>query len=194
MSDVQRCEWAETNELFLPYHDDEWGTPQHNERHLFEMLTLEGAQAGLSWLTILKRREGYRKAFARFDATKVARFDDNDILTLLNNPEIIRNKLKVNGTVKNAKAYLAMQQRHGSFDTYLWSFVSGVPIPYDRRDEALEISEKMSKQFKKDGFTFVGQTICFALMQATGMVNDHEPGCYLHVTQRGAQKTPQSHA
>ena len=173
-----RCAWANTNELFIPYHDKEWGVPVHNDRLLFEMLNLEGAQAGLSWLTILKKRDAYRKAFDIFDAKKIAKYTPAREKKLLQNEGIVRNRLKVVGVIKNAKAFLAVQKEFGSFDAYLWSFVKRKTIPFKRRREALAISEVMSKDLKKSGFTFVGATICFAFMQAIGMVNDHDPKCF----------------
>jgi DNA-3-methyladenine glycosylase I len=172
-----RCAWANTHELFIPYHDNEWGMPVHDDRQLFEMLNLEGAQAGLSWLTILKKRENYRKAFDTFDAKKIAKYTPAKQAALLQNDGIVRNRLKVNAVVENAKAYLAVQKEFGSFDTYIWSFVGGKTIPHKKRDQAMKISEQMSKELKKRGFKFVGATICFAFMQAVGMVNDHVLGC-----------------
>ena len=174
----------------LAYHDTEWGVPAHRDRHLFEMLTLEGAQAGLSWRTILERREGYRRAFARFDPTEVARFEARKIERLLRDPGIVRNRLKVESTVANAKLVLSVQRELGSLDAYLWSFVGGTPIvhryraPADLPSEAEE-SRAMSKDLKRRGFRFVGPTVCYALMQATGMVNDHETRCFRHPELRG---------
>jgi DNA-3-methyladenine glycosylase I len=167
----------------LAYHDDEWGVPAHDDRHLFEMLTLEGAQAGLSWKTILDKREGYRRAFAGFDPAKVARFRPVKIDRLLADPGIVRNRLKVESTVANARAVLTVQAELGSLDAYLWSFVDGAPIVYRSRslgDLPAETDESraMSKDLKRRGFRFVGPTVCYALMQATGMVNDHETGCF----------------
>ena len=172
-----RCAWANTHELFIPYHDNEWGVPVHDDRQLFEMLNLEGAQAGLSWLTILKKRENYRKAFDNFDAKKIAKYTPAKQAALLQNEGIVRNRLKVNAVVENAKAFLIVQKEFGSFDTYIWSFVAGKTIPHKKRTQAIKISEQMSKELKKRGFKFVGATICFAFMQAVGMVNDHAPGC-----------------
>ncbi|MGB7158270.1 MAG: DNA-3-methyladenine glycosylase I [Tepidisphaeraceae bacterium] len=182
MADTHRCGWA-TTELGIAYHDREWGVPQHDDRVLFEFLILEGAQAGLSWETILKKRENYRKAFAGFDPAKVARFDAKRVAKLLADPGIVRNKLKVAGAVRNAKAFLAVQREFGSFDEYLWQFIGGRPIV--NRHTSLKTvpartaeSDAMSKDLVKRGFTFVGSTICYAMMQAVGMVNDHEVSCF----------------
>lgn len=183
---TRRCAWAETvsnDPLYLAYHDQEWGVPSHYDRHLFEMLTLEGAQAGLSWSTILKKREGYRSAFAGFDPVKVARFDPRRIERLLKDPGIVRNRMKVQSTVGNAGAVLAVQREIGSLDAYLWSFVDGEPIQNQWRELSelpaqTDKSVTMSKDLKRRGFRFVGPTICYALMQATGMVNDHELTCF----------------
>jgi DNA-3-methyladenine glycosylase I len=174
----KRCEWAETHELFIPYHDREWGVPVHKDQVLFEMLNLEGAQAGLSWLTILKKRENYRMAFDQFDAKKIARYTEAKKASLLKNEGIVRNRLKIQAVVENAKAYLKVQKEHGSFDCYLWQFVNGKPIQYAERAKALAISNQISKDLKKRGFRFVGGTICYAFMQAVGMVNDHSPECF----------------
>jgi len=166
----------------LAYHDEEWGVPLHEDRGLFELLTLEGAQAGLSWSTILNKRAAYRKAFDRFDPRKVARYDAARIAALLEDPGIVRNRLKVAGTVKNAQAFLAVQKEFGAFDAYIWQFVGGKPIQNRRRTKE-EVpartaeSDAMSKDLQKRGFTFVGSTICYAFMQATGMVNDHITTC-----------------
>ncbi|MCB1326757.1 MAG: DNA-3-methyladenine glycosylase I [Leptospiraceae bacterium] len=179
-----RCAWAKlSNPLYVQYHDREWGVPVHDDRHLFEMLNLEGAQAGLSWETILNKREGYRKAFANFDAAKVARFTPARVAKLLTNPAIVRNRLKVEGTVQNAKAFLKIQKEFGSFNRYIWSFVDGKPIQNRWRHlkelpSKTEISDAMSKDLKKRGFKFVGSTVCYAFMQATGMVNDHLVTCF----------------
>lgn len=178
----KRCEWA-NDEPNLSYHDKEWGRPQHNDQKLFEFLVLEGAQAGLSWTTILNRREGYRKAFSDFDAKKVAKYSEKRIEKLLQDESIIRNKLKINSAVNNAKQFLKVQKEFGSFDKYLWGFVNGKPIKNNFKKHAdlpaqTEISEKLSKDLKKRGFNFVGPTICYALMQAIGMVNDHTAECF----------------
>lgn len=179
---VKRCEWA-TEEPNLSYHDTEWGVPQHDDQKLFEFLILEGAQAGLSWVTILKRREGYRKAFANFDAKKVAKFNEKKISLLLKDESIIRNRLKINSAINNAKQFLKIQKEFGTFDKYLWSFVDHKPIKNKFKKlsdlpSSTVVSEKMSADLKKRGFNFVGPTICYALMQAIGMVNDHTTGCF----------------
>jgi len=178
-----RCAWCLSDPLYIRYHDEEWGVPLHDDTRLFEMLILEGAQAGLSWLTILKRREGYREAFDRFNAKKIARYDKKKMATLLKNPGIIRNRLKIAATVANAQAFLHVQKEYGSFDRYIWSFVSGEPKRM-RRENHKQLpaqtseSETMSKDLKKRGFRFVGPTICYAFMQAVGMVNDHAAECF----------------
>lgn len=195
---MKRCEWANNSILEQEYHDREWGQPVHDDRLLFEFLILEGAQAGLSWSTILKKREGYREAFDNFDAEKIARYDTNKILELLANPEIVRNKLKVNGAVANAKAYLKIQAEFGRFSKYIWNFVGGQPIQNSWKTLAeiptstLE-SDAMSKDLKKRGFKFVGPTICYAFMQAVGMVNDHTVDCHRYnqiKTKRGSIGKP----
>ena len=180
---MKRCDWAEGSDLERAYHDEQWGVPVHDDRLLFEMLTLEGAQAGLSWSTILNKREGYRKAFDDFDVRKIADYSQEKIDALLQNPEIVRNRLKVNATVKNAKAFMRVQEEFGSFDAYIWSFVENKPI--QNRWESIThvpahtpLSDTISKELKKRGFTFVGSTICYAYMQAIGMVNDHLTGCF----------------
>jgi len=182
-ADTVRCDWATgARALDVAYHDNEWGVPVHDDTTLFEFLVLEGAQAGLSWSTILAKRENYRKAFAEFDPQKVARFTSAKIERLLLDPGIVRNRLKVAGTVRNAKAFLAVQSEFGSFDAYIWRFVGGKPIvndwaPGQRIPASTAESDAMSKDLKKRGFTFVGTTICYAFMQATGMVDDHLPTC-----------------
>ena len=178
-----RCHWCLSDSLYVRYHDEEWGVPLHDDTQLFEMLILEGAQAGLSWLTILKRREGYRKAFDRFDARKIARYDKKKIAALLKNPGIIRNRLKVAAAIANAQAFLQVQKEHGSFDRYIWSFVGGKPQRNPRKGQnplptQTPEAEAMSKDLKKRGFRFVGPTICYAFMQAVGMVNDHAADCF----------------
>jgi len=179
-----RCEWAK-DEPNITYHDKEWGVPQHDDTKLFEFLILEGAQAGLSWSTILKRRDGYRKVFSNFDILKVSKYNKTQVEKLLKNESIIRNKLKINSTINNAKQFLKIQKEYGSFDNYLWSFVNHKPIKnkYKKLSDipaSNEISEKLSKDLKKNGFSFVGPTICYALMQAVGMVNDHTTHCFLY--------------
>jgi len=173
-----RCQWAQSNELFIPYHDEEWGVSVHDDRQLFEMLNLEGAQAGLSWLTILKKREHYRAAFDYFDAEKIIHYDDAKKEALLKDEGIVRNRLKVNAVIENARAFLAVQRDFGSFDTYIWQFVGGKPLSDAEKQNAVAKSELMSKDLKKRGFKFVGATICYAFMQAVGMVNDHTPDCF----------------
>ena len=173
-----RCAWADTNELFIPYHDEEWGDVVHDDRLLFEMLNLEGAQAGLSWLTVLKKRATYKDAFDDFDVTKIIHYDENRRAELMQNAGIVRNRLKINAVIENAKALIAVQEEFGSFDTYIWQFVEGKTLTYKDRSEATAISEVVSKTLKKRGFKFVGPTICYAFMQATGMINDHEPYCF----------------
>jgi len=180
----KRCAWCPAdNQLYIQYHDEEWGVPVHDDGKLFEMLILEGAQAGLSWLTILKRREGYREAFDHFEAKKVARYDARKKAALMKNPGIIRNRLKIEATVANARAFLEAQKEHGSFDRYIWSFVGGRPMrPNRNAGEKLPAqtpeAEAMSKDLKKRGFRFVGPTICYAFMQAVGMVDDHTADCF----------------
>ena len=181
---MNRCKWAK-DEPNITYHDKEWGRPQHDDTRLFEFLILEGAQAGLSWVTILKRRDGYRKAFSDFDALKVSKYTQKRVEKLLQDESIIRNKLKVNSAINNAKAFLKVQVEFGSFDEYLWGFVNHKPIKNKFKKlsdipASTEISEKLSKDLKKRGFSFVGPTICYALMQATGMVNDHTIQCFMH--------------
>jgi DNA-3-methyladenine glycosylase I len=180
---VNRCAWAGTDPLYRHYHDAEWGVPVHDDRLLFEFLTLEGAQAGLSWITILRKREGYRRAFAGFDAEMVARFGEPQLLQLLENPEIVRNRLKISSTVGNARAFLALQEEFGSFDAYLWRFVEGVTLQNSWRSfsevpASTPVSDALSRDLKRRGFRFVGSTICYALMQAVGMVNDHTTDCF----------------
>ncbi len=180
---MKRCEWSEGSELYRDYHDKEWGVPVHDDRLLFEFLILEGAQAGLSWITILKKREGYRKAFDNFDAKKIARYSDKKIEKLLSNPEIVRNRLKVNAAVINAKAFLDVQKEFGSFNSYIWQFVDGKTIQNRWRSlsdipASTPESEAMSRDLKKRGFKFIGATICYAFMQAVGMVNDHVVDCF----------------
>jgi len=181
---MQRCAWA-TDDLLCAYHDTEWGVPLHDDRLLFEFLCLEGAQAGLSWRTVLAKRERYREVFHGFDIARVARMTDRELEKALTDPGIIRNRLKVTATRDNARAALEAIASHGSLDTYLWSFVDGEPLrnrwkATSEVPATTAISDRMSKALKKDGFRFVGSTICYALMQATGMVNDHLVGCFRH--------------
>jgi len=184
-TEKQRCWWCGDDELYQQYHDEEWGVPEHDERLLFEFLCLEGAQAGLSWITILRKRENYRSLFDNFVAEKIVAYDHKKIAELLANPGIVRNKLKVNGFVKNARAYLKMRDQGESFHDYLWGYVDGEPLQMNRESiEQIpgntELSDAMSKDLKKRGFTFVGSTICYAFMQAAGLVNDHLTSCYRH--------------
>jgi DNA-3-methyladenine glycosylase I len=177
-----RCAWAVSSPAMRDYHDLEWGVPSHDDRHLFEMLTLEGAQAGLSWATILNRRDGYRRAFANFDTARVARLTDRRLEQLLQDPGIIRNRLKIWGTRTNAKAYVQVQREFGSFSTYLWGWVDGVPIINHPRKLAdlpatTELSDRISKDLKRRGFTFVGSTIVYSLIQSVGIVDDHVASC-----------------
>jgi DNA-3-methyladenine glycosylase I len=179
---MKRCAWPKT-ELDIAYHDTEWGVPVHHDRLLFEMLILEGAQAGLSWSTILKKRENYRRAFDHFDANKIAKYDARKVKALLADAGIVRNRLKVAATIQNAKAFLAVQKEFGSYDAYIWQFVGGKPIQNRRRSlkdvpARTPESDAMSKDLLKRGFKFVGSTICYAFMQAVGMVNDHTVACY----------------
>ena len=178
-----RCAWANGSEPEQAYHDSEWGVPLHEDRVLFEFLILEGAQAGLSWSTILNKRDGYRDAFDNFDAKKIARYSDRKIEKLLQNPEIVRNRLKVNAAVTNAQAFLRIRDEFGSFDAYIWRFVDGKPLQNGRRGikdipATTDVSDAMSKDLKRRGFKFVGSTICYAFMQAVGMVNDHTVDCF----------------
>ncbi|MDD9267984.1 DNA-3-methyladenine glycosylase I [Paenibacillus sp. GCM10023248] len=178
-----RCSWVNEDPLYVDYHDHEWGVPVHDDRKLFEMLNLEGAQAGLSWYTILKKREGYREAFEGFDPHKIIRYDEKKLAELLQHPGIVRNRLKIAAVVQNAKAFLKVQEEFGSFDRYIWGFVGGKPIKNNWADMSQvpatsEISDAMSKDLKKRGFKFVGSTICYAYMQAVGMVNDHNQMCF----------------
>jgi len=184
MPEKHRCQWVHNqSNLYVEYHDTEWGVPVYDDKKLFEFLILEGAQAGLSWLTILKRREGYRKAFADFDVQKVAKFDAKKVELLMLDEGIIRNRLKIESTIKNAKAFIKIQKEFGSFSNYIWNFVNGKPLQNTIKNMSeipakTDISEKISKDLKKRGMNFVGATIIYAHMQATGMVNDHEVGCF----------------
>ncbi len=179
-----RCPWP-TKPLDIHYHDTEWGVPLHDDRALFELLTLEGAQAGLSWSIVLAKREGYRRAFDRFDVKKIARYDSRKLAALLADPGIVRHRQKIAATVDNAKAFLALQREFGSFDRYVWQFVGGRPVDNRRRSMAeipnrTPASDAMSRDLKRRGFRFVGTTICYAFMQASGMVNDHLVSCPRH--------------
>ena len=191
--DLPRCGWVTDDPLYLAYHDEEWGVPVHDDRRLFEMLILEGAQAGLSWLTILRRREGYRRAFHGFDVGRIARFKEKDVARLLEDPGIIRNRAKIEATIKNARAYLALVEETGSLDRFLWQFVGGTPkvnhwkslkeIPPETAE-----SKAMSKELKRRGFGFVGSTICYAFMQAVGMVDDHTVDCFRRKRRSGGRR------
>lgn len=173
-----RCSWANSHELHAEYHDQEWGVPVHDDRHLFEMLNLEGAQAGLSWLTILKKREGYRHAFDNFDYNKVAKYDAKKQAALVQDASIVRHKGKINATVENAKAFIAIREEFGSFDTYVWSFVAGQTQMGGGKNTPSPECVALSKDLKKRGFRFVGVTTMYAFMQGVGMVNDHAPECF----------------
>jgi DNA-3-methyladenine glycosylase I len=181
--DKPRCAWATADPLYVRYHDEEWGVPVHDDRKLFELLILEGAQAGLSWITILRKRESYRKAMSQFDPKKVARYDAAKLDALMSDPGIVRNRLKIGSAVSNAKAFLALQKDVGSFDSFIWSFVGGEPV-VNRWRSAKQVpartaaSDAMSRELAKRGFRFVGPTICYAFMQACGLVNDHVVGCF----------------
>jgi len=180
---LQRCAWALASQQYIDYHDNEWGVPVHDDRKLFEMLILEGVQAGLSWSLILKKRVGYFEAFDGFDANKIARYDDGKVQELLANPEIVRNQLKIKATIQNARSFLEVQSQCGSFDAFLWRFVDGRPLQnaWQTMQEvpaSTRQSDAMSKELKQRGFTFVGSTICYAFMQAVGMVNDHMVPCF----------------
>ncbi len=179
----RRCEWANGSDLYINYHDKEWGVPVHDDRTLFEFLILEGAQAGLSWITILKKRDAYRKAYDNFNAKKIAKYDNKKVKASLNNPGIVRNKLKIVASIQNAKAFLATQKEFGSFDAYIWQFVGDRTkqnrwTNFKKLPANTKESDAMSRDLKKRGFKFVGTTICYAFMQAVGMVNDHTTGCF----------------
>jgi DNA-3-methyladenine glycosylase I len=195
MAEKKRCAWASglDDPDYIRYHDEEWGRPVHDERHLFEMLTLEGAQAGLSWSTILHKRENYRKAFGSFDPKKVARFDAKRKAALMQDAGIVRNRLKIDSTVTNAQAFLDVQKEVGSFDKYLWNFVEGHPVVNsrpagERLPASTELSDRISKDLKKRGFRFVGTTIIYAFLQAVGVVNDHSGSCFLAPKTRKASR------
>ena len=188
----KRCPWP-TDELYCAYHDEEWGVPSHDDTHLFEMLILEGAQAGLSWSTILKKRENYRKAFHHFEAEKIARYTERDVARLMADAGIVRNRLKIAATLQNAKAFLKVREEFGTFDRYIWQFVDGEPIQNSRRamkevPAKTAESDAMSKDLLQRGFKFVGSTICYAYMQAVGMVNDHWVDCFRWRELRGTAK------
>lgn len=180
---MNRCTWCGDNPLYISYHDDEWGVPLHDDRLLFEFLVLEGAQAGLSWITILKKRENYRNAFHNFDCERVAAYTDMDVDRLLSDAGIVRNRLKINSSIKNARAILRIKEEFGSFNSYLWDFMEGTPKQNTWKTMAeipatTDMSDKISKELKKRGLNFIGSTICYAFMQAVGMVNDHTTDCF----------------
>ncbi len=190
MKNTKRCSWSINDPLYIKYHDEEWGIPVHDDRKLFEFLILEGAQAGLSWITVLRKREAYRKAYDDFDPEKVALYDEKKMEELLNNPGIIRNRLKIKASITNAQHFLEVQKEFGGFDNYIWGFVNHQPIVnhYETLAElpaATELSDLISKDLKKRGFKFVGSTIVYAHMQATGMVNDHLVECFRHKEVQG---------
>jgi len=194
MAETGRCAWAaDADPFYQKYHDQEWGVPVHNDRRLFEFLILEGAQAGLSWSTILRKRANYRKAYDNFDARRIARYDAARVRRLLRDPGIVRNRLKVRASIQNARAFLEVRREFGSFDKYIWRFVGGKPVQNRRRGmrqvpARTKESDAMSKDLKKRGFKFVGSTICYAFMQAVGMVNDHTVNCFRHRQLRGRRK------
>jgi len=182
---LTRCPWCGSEPIYQEYHDKEWGVPSHNDRHLFEMLTLEGAQAGLSWITILKKREGYRKAFDNFEVKKIAKYNVRKVEALMKNRDIVRNRLKILSTIQNAKMFMKVQEEFGSFDNYLWQFVKGIPRVNHSKTlkdfpTKMALSETISKDFLNRGFKFVGNTIIYAYMQAVGLVNDHSVDCFLY--------------
>jgi DNA-3-methyladenine glycosylase I len=193
-TDIVRCAWAGTDPAMTAYHDDEWGVPVHDDRKLFEFLVLEGAQAGLSWSTILHRREGYRRAYRDFDPAKVARFGERDTVRLLADPGIIRNKAKIAWSVRNAQAFLQVQRELGSFDAYLWKYVGNKPVVNRPRGlgdipASTPLSDALSKDLRKRGFGFVGSTICYAFLQAVGVVDDHAATCFRAQPARGGRRT-----
>lgn len=184
-TNIQRCTWCGDDPVYRRYHDTEWGVPVYDDRKLFEMMILEGAQAGLSWITVLRKRPHYRKVFDRFSANKIACYDRRKLNSLLKDPGIIRNRLKIEATIKNARAYLELKSKHGSFADFLWQFVNGQPLQNQWQSTKqipakTDASEAMAIELKRRGFTFVGSTICYAFMQATGMVNDHTTDCFRH--------------
>lgn len=183
---LERCAWAGDDELYCRYHDEEWGVPVHEDTKLFEMLILEGAQAGLSWITILRKRENYRRAFDQFDIDKILNYDKKNVELLMQDAGIVRNRLKIQSVITNASAFRAVQEEYGSFDRYLWAYVDGTPIVNSWRDGSelparTELSDRISRDLKKRGFKFVGSTIIYAYMQSIGMVNDHTADCFLYV-------------
>jgi len=182
---LNRCPWCGTDELYVKYHDEEWGVPVHEEQKHFEFLVLESAQAGLNWLTILRKRENYRKAYDNFDAAKISEYDENKVNELMQNAGIIRNRRKIEASINNAKGFLEIQKEFGSFDNYIWSFVDNKPVINHWKDisevpATSELSDKVSKDLKKRGFKFLGSTIIYAHLQATGIINDHLTSCFRH--------------
>ena len=193
MSEKIRCSWAGNIKIYRDYHDYEWGRPVHDDRKLFEMLNLEGAQAGLAWITILKKRESYREAFDGFDPHKIIRYDDVKITELMGNAGIVRNRLKINAVISNAKAFLEVVVKHGSFDKFIWDYVDGKPIvgnwkTLEDMPLTIPLADKMSKDLKKLGFKFVGTTIVYSFFQATGVVNDHLTSCFVYQELAGGSK------
>lgn len=180
---IKRCTWCGSDPLYVAYHDEDWGVPVHDDRMLFEMLILEGAQAGLSWLTILKKRGNYRNAFHGFEAARIARYDQTEIDRLMQDASIVRNRLKIDSAIKNARAFLKIQEEYGTFADYLWQYVDGTPVINSWRQHSdlpahTPLSDRLSKALKRRGFNFVGSTICYAFMQSIGMVNDHTTDCF----------------
>lgn len=196
MTELTRCAWAGTEQIYIDYHDNEWGIPLHDDRMLFEMLILEGMQAGLSWITVLKKREDFRRAFDSFDAEKIAKYGEDKIEELMGNAKIIRNRRKITAAVGNAKAFLEIQREYGSFDKFIWSYVNGTPIvnrfkTLSEMPANTPLSDKISKDLKKRGFNFVGTTIVYSFMQAVGMVDDHLISCPCHSDNRGKKSRGQ---
>jgi DNA-3-methyladenine glycosylase I len=193
--ELVRCHWATTHTLLAEYHDDEWGVPIHDDRHWYEKLTLDGAQAGLSWLTILKKREAYRQAFCDFDVQRVAKFGERDVARLMADEGIVRNRQKVQSAIGNARAFIAVQKEYGSFDKFIWSFVKGVPVQSKRAAHTdiparSELSDVVSKELKRRDFSFVGTTIVYAFLQAAGVINDHLTTCFRYKAVRALGKSP----
>ena len=190
VKNLERCAWAGDDELYCRYHDEEWGIPVHEDKKLFEMLILEGAQAGLSWITILRKRANYRRAFDGFDIDKILTYDECKVASLMQDPGIVRNRLKIQSVITNARAFRAVQEEYGSFDRYLWAYVDGTPICHSWSDASklpakTDLSDLVSRDLKKRGFKFVGSTIIYAYMQSIGMVNDHTANCFLHIGKQG---------
>jgi DNA-3-methyladenine glycosylase I len=191
---IKRCTWCGSDPLYVAYHDEDWGVPVHDDRMLFEMLTLEGAQAGLSWLTILKKRHNYRNAFHGFDAARIARYDQTEIDRLMQETGIVRNRLKIESAIKNARAFLKIQEEYGTFADYLWQYVDGTPVinswrQHNELPAHTPLSDRLSKALKRRGFNFVGTTICYAFMQSIGMVNDHTTDCFRYAEINNFQRS-----